>query len=300
MAAIADSIMARGITHVTGVLRQGGNAFPDSIYGYGWEWDDISGESGAPIDELLYNEGMIQRAAKINGRDTVVSVATRTPGYVYLSALYGALSQRGVRIDGLVDLNTDSLTAPYDTVYVIESPPLREILKVFMKPSQNQIGEALLKTIGLEKTGIGSADAGAAIITTQLRDWGIDSTEVVVYDGSGLSRHDLVTPRTLVKVLSAMRKDTAFSVYYDAFPIAGVDGTIRSRMKGTPAENNLRGKTGTIEFVRSLSGYVDTADGQKLVFSFLSNHFTTPVSEITRIQDAVGALLASFRSAPPP
>jgi D-alanyl-D-alanine carboxypeptidase/D-alanyl-D-alanine-endopeptidase (penicillin-binding protein 4) len=297
MAAIADSIRAHGIRRVTGSLRQGGNAFPDSIYGYGWEWDDIGGESGAPVDELLYNEGMVQRAAKIDGRDTVISVATRTPGYVYLSALYGALSQRGVPVTG-VDLNVDSLAAPLDTVYVIESPQLREILKYFMKPSQNQIGEALLKTLGLEKTGMGTADAGAAVISTQLRDWGIDSTEYVVYDGSGLSRHDLVTPHAIVTILSAMRKDTAFSVYYDAFPIAGVDGTIRSRMKGTPAENNLRGKTGTIEFVRSLSGYVDTADGQKLVFSFLSNHFTTPVSEITRVQDAVGALLASYRSAP--
>ena len=299
MVTIADSIKARGIKRVTGTLKQGGNAFPDSIYGYGWEWDDISGESGAPIDELLFNEGMVQRAAKIGGRDTVISVATRTPGYVYLSSLYGALSQRGVRIEGLVDLNADSLSVPYDTVYVIESPPLREILKVFMKPSQNQIGEALMKTLGLEKAGIGSADAGAEIITSQLREWGVDSTDVVVYDGSGLSRHNLVTPRAIVKILSAMRKDTAFSVYYDAFPIAGVDGTVRSRMKGTPAENNLRGKTGTIEFVRSLSGYVDTADGQRLVFSFLSNHFTTPVSEITRVQDAVGALLASYRSAPP-
>jgi D-alanyl-D-alanine carboxypeptidase/D-alanyl-D-alanine-endopeptidase (penicillin-binding protein 4) len=298
MAAIADSIRAHGIRRVTGALRQGGNAFPDSIYGYGWEWDDIGGESGAPVDELLYNEGMVQRAARIDGRDTVISVATRTPGYVYLSALYGALSQRGVSVTGLVDLNIDSLAAPLDTVYVIQSPPLREILKHFMKPSQNQIGEALLKTLGLEKTGIGTADAGAAVISTQLRDWGIDSTEYVVYDGSGLSRHDLVTPHAIVTILSTMRKDTAFTVYYDAFPIAGVDGTIRSRMKGTAAENNLHGKTGTIEFVRSLSGYVDTADGQKLVFSFLSNHFTTPVSEITRVQDAVGALLASYRSTP--
>lgn len=300
MSAVADSIKARGITHVTGTLRQGGNAFPDSIYGYGWEWDDISGESGAPVDELLFNEGMVQRAARIDGRDTVISVATRTPGYVYLSALYSALSGRGVRIDGLVDLNADSLAVPYDTVYVIESPPLRDILKFFLKPSQNQIGEALLKTIGLEKTGIGSADAGAEVAAAQLRQWGIDSTEFVIYDGSGLSRHDLVTPRTLVKVLSAMQKDSAFSVYYDAFPIAGVDGTIRSRMKGTRAENNLRGKTGTIEFVRSLSGYVDTADGERLIFSFLSNHFTTRVAEVTRVQDAVGALLASYRSATPP
>jgi len=300
MAAVADSIRARGISRVTGTLRRGGDAFPDSIYGYGWEWDDISGESGAPVDELLFNEGMVQRAARIDGRDTVISVATRTPDYVYLSALYGALSQRGIRIDGLVDLNADSLTAPYDTVYVIDSPPLREILKYFLKPSQNQIGEALLKTLGLERTGIGTADAGAEVVHAQLREWGVDSTEVVVYDGSGLSRHDLVTPRTLVKVLSAMQKDTAFSVYYDAFPVAGVDGTIRNRMKGTAAENNLRGKTGTIEFVRSLSGYVDTADGQRLIFSFLSNHFTTRVAEVTRVQDAVGALLASYRSAAPP
>jgi D-alanyl-D-alanine carboxypeptidase/D-alanyl-D-alanine-endopeptidase (penicillin-binding protein 4) len=300
MAAIADSVRAHGIRRVTGALRQGGNAFPDSIYGYGWEWDDIGGESGAPVDELFYNEGMVQRAMKVGGRDTVVSVATRTPGYVYLSMLYGALTQRGVTVDGLVNLTADTLAPPYDTVYIVTSPPLREILKHFLKPSQNQIGEALLKTLGLEKTGIGSADAGAEIEITQLRNWGVDSTGVVVYDGSGLSRHDLVSPETIVKVLTAMQKDTAFSAYYDAFPIAGVDGTIRTRMKGTPAENNLRGKTGTIEFVRSLSGYVDTADGERLVFSFLSNHFTTPVSEITRIQDAVGALLAGYRSKPAP
>ena len=294
MAAIADSIRARGIRRVTGAIRQGGNAFPDSIYGYGWEWDDLSGESGAPVDELLYNEGMMQRAAKIDGRDTVISVATRSPGYVYLGALYSALSQRGIPVNGLVNLTADSLVVPYDTVYVIESPPLHEILKHFMKPSQNQIGEALLKTIGLEKTGIGTADAGAEVVTRQLSEWGIDSTEVVYYDGSGLSRHDLVSPRAIIKILMAMRGLDMWDDFYNSFPIAGVDGTIRSRMKGTKAENNLRGKTGTIEFVRSLSGYVDAGNGVLLTFSFLANHFTTPVSEITKIQDAVGELLANF------
>jgi D-alanyl-D-alanine carboxypeptidase/D-alanyl-D-alanine-endopeptidase (penicillin-binding protein 4) len=290
---IADSIQARGVLHVTGALRQGGNAFPDSIYGYGWEWDDLSGESGAPVDELEFNEGMVQRAAKINGRDTVISVATRTPGYVYLSYLYSALSQRGVKIDKLVDLSIDTLSAPVDTVYAFDSPPLSEILKYFLKPSQNQIGEALLKTIGLESTGVGTADNGAEIVAEQLKKWGVDSTGFVIYDGSGLSRHDLVSPETIVKVLAAVREDT---VFYNALPIAGIDGTIRSRMKGTPAENNLHGKTGSIEFVRSLSGYVDDADGDRLVFSFLSNHFTTPPSDITKVQDAVGALLAAYKS----
>jgi len=293
MGVIADSIQATGILHVTGALRQGGNAFPDSIYGYGWEWDDLSGESGAPVDELEFNEGMVQRAAKINGRDTVVSVATRTPGYVYLSYLYSALSQRGVRIDKLVDLSVDTSSAPIDTVYEFFSPPLSEILKYFLKPSQNQIGEALLKTIGLEKTGVGTADNGAEIVGEQLRKWGADSTGFVIYDGSGLSRHDLVSPETIVKILAAMQSDT---VFYNALPIAGVDGTIRNRMKGTPAENNLHAKTGSIEFVRSLSGYVDDADGDRLIFSFLSNHFTTPASDITKAMDQVGALLAAYKS----
>jgi D-alanyl-D-alanine carboxypeptidase/D-alanyl-D-alanine-endopeptidase (penicillin-binding protein 4) len=301
MAAIADSIAARGISRITGNIRQGGNAFSDSIYGYGWEWDDLTGSSGAPVDELLYNEGMVERPAKIDGRDTTISVATRTPGYAYLSALYLALSRRGIAVDDLVGLEVDSLTQPYDTLYAFQSPPLREILKHFMKPSQNQIGEALLKTLALEKTGVGTADSGTAVIQRQLRDWGADSTGAVVYDGSGLSRHDLVSPETLVKTLVAMMSDsTNFSVFFDALPIAGVDGTIRTRMADTRAANNLRAKTGTIEFVRSLSGYVSTADDQLLVFSLLSNHFTTRVAEVTRLQDAIGVLLANYRSTPSP
>lgn len=293
---IADSIRGRGITRVTGVLRQGGNAFPDSIYGYGWEWDDLTGSSGAPIDELLFNEGMVQRPAKIDGRDTTISVATRTPGYAYLSALYLALSRRGVAVEGLVDLAIDSLAAPVDTIYAFDSPPLREILPHFLKPSQNQIGEILLKTVALEKTGAGVADSGRAVMRRQLFDWGVDSTGIVYYDGSGLSRHNLVSAETLVKTLVAMMRDSAtFAVFYDALPIAAVDGTIRTRMAGTPAANNLRAKTGTLEFVRSLSGYVSTADDRLLVFSFLSNHFTVPVRDVTRLQDAIGVLLASYR-----
>jgi D-alanyl-D-alanine carboxypeptidase/D-alanyl-D-alanine-endopeptidase (penicillin-binding protein 4) len=296
MEAIADSIRARGITRVTGALVQGGNAFPDSIYGYGWEWDDLTGSSGAPVDELLYNEGMVQRPATIEGRDTTIRVATRTPGYAYLSALYLALTRRRVAVDGLVRLEIDTLAAPYDTIYTFQSPPLSEILKHFMKPSQNQIGEVLLKTVGREKTGVGVADSGAAVVTRQLYEWGVDSTGVIVYDGSGLSRHNLVSPETMVKTLVAMMRDsTTFAVFHDALPIAGVDGTIRNRMTGTAAENNLRAKTGTIEFVRSLSGYVSTAADELLVFAFLTNHFTVPVSEVTRLQDAIGVLLANYR-----
>ena len=294
MQGIADSIAARGIRRITGTLRPGGNAFPDSIYGYGWEYDDLT-SSGTPTDELLFNEGQVRFVRSTPRGDTIEYVGTRNPTLAYLAALDTALRARGVATTRITD-SIASITEPLDTVYVFDSPPLSQILPPFLKPSQNQIGEILLKTLGLERTGVGISDSGAVVVTKQLKEWGVDSSGVFVYDGSGLSRHDLVSPETIVKILLAMQRDTAFQVFYDALPIAGVDGTIRTRMVGTPAANNLRAKTGTIEFVRSLSGYVNDADNNRLVFSFLSNHFIVPVSQISRVQDAVGALLAKYRS----
>lgn len=295
MLAIVDSLAVRGVKSITGAIRPGGDVFPGNIYAYGWELDDMT-SSATPTDELLFNEGMVRTVRHTARGDTIELVGTGDPTGAYLAALDTAFRSRGISAGLGVSDSIVALTEPLDTLYTFDSPPLREILKPFLKPSQNQIGEILIKTLGLERTGVGVPDSGAAVITRQLSQWGVDSTGVVVYDGSGLSRHDLVTPETMVKVLVAIQRDTAFQVFYDALPIAGVDGTISNRMRGTPAQNNMHAKTGTIEFVRSLSGYVTTADNERLVFSFLSNHLTTPVSEISRVQDAVGTLLASYRS----
>jgi D-alanyl-D-alanine carboxypeptidase/D-alanyl-D-alanine-endopeptidase (penicillin-binding protein 4) len=132
-------------------------------------------------------------------------------------------------------------------------------------------------------------------VRAQIAAWGAAPSEAVVRDGSGLSRYDYVSPRTLVRVLDAMRRAPTFSTYYDALPIAGVDGTISGRMKGTPAENNVHAKTGTVAQSRSLSGYVTTADGHMLIFSFLSNNFTVANRTIERVQDAVATRLAAMR-----
>jgi len=297
MARIGDSLSARGIKRVNGALVQGGNAFPDSIYGYGWEWDDLATESGAPVDELLYNEGMTKMPARVNGRDTTVDIATRTPGRTYLEALSLGLNARGITIahgvtDSVAEINASGL----DTLFVVSSPPLREILRYLEKPSQNQIAEILLHTIGLEKTGVGTADSGAAVVKRQLLSWGVEHDGFVVYDGSGLSRHDLVSPETIVRTLVTVQRDTAFQVFYDALPVAGIDGTLRTRMVGTPAAGNMHAKTGTLQFVRSLSGYVNDADGDRLVFSLLHNHFTVSVDSVSKFQNEVGALIASYRA----
>ena len=297
MARIADSLAARGIKRVNGSLVRGGNAFPDSIYGYGWEWDDLTTESGAPVDELLYDEGMTTMSARVNGRDTTIAIATRNPARTYLEALAAALTAKEITIARGVSDSVAEINAPrLDTLFVVSSPPLRDILKLLEKPSQNQIAEILIHTIGLEKTGVGTADSGAAVIRRQLITWGAERDGYRTYDGSGLSRHDLVSPETIVRTLVAIQRDTAFQAFYDALPVAGVDGTLRTRMVGTPAAGNMHAKTGTLQFVRSLSGYVNDADGDRLVFSLLHNHFTVSVDSVSKFQNEVGALLASYRA----
>ena len=154
-------------------------------------------------------------------------------------------------------------THSLDTLFTMVSPPLRDVLAAMLKPSQNQIAEVLLKTLGLQITGVGSADSGRRVVATQLAAWGVPPDEYVIRDGSGLSRHDYVAPATLVRVLTVTAGDSAFSVFYDALPIAGVDGTLENRMRGTVAAGKVRAKTGSFDRARSLSGYVTTADGTR-------------------------------------
>ena len=226
------------------------------------------------------------------------------PTRSYLTALREALALRGVSVTEPPARSTTRArvakslvpnAARVDTLFHLLSPPLRAVLPALEKPSQNQIAEILLRTLGYARTGVGAADSGRKVVDGQLRAWGVTpERDAVVRDGSGLSRHDYVSPWALVKVLTTIRGDTAFKAFYDALPIAGVDGTIRSRMKGTPAENNVHAKTGTVDKARSLSGYVTTADGRQLVFSFLCNNYTVPTREVERVQDAIAARLAAM------
>lgn len=346
---IADSIARRGIKRITGRVLPYGDAFPASVFGYGWTYEDFEDSYSAPIDELLFNEGFNEvhirgagaagapaivttSPARVTVRSSVMTVAhaqgdsttaTRVrsrkdstnwqeiitgqiavgdtttleltqhdPGQAYASAVTQALVERGIEVGDNTDLPS---AGRLDTLATLSSPPLSEILKALMKPSQNQIAEMLFRTIALEKYGAGRPDSAAAAVRAQLAEWGAAANEAVIRDGSGLSRYDYISPRTIVRILDAMRKSPSFQVYYDALPIGGVDGTIRNRMKGTPAEHNVHAKTGSVALSRSLSGYVTTADRQLLIFSFLSNNWTVPTRNVERVQDAIAVRLAGMR-----
>jgi serine-type D-Ala-D-Ala carboxypeptidase/endopeptidase (penicillin-binding protein 4) len=251
--------------------------------------------SAARANDIVLRNQVVLRGTVAAGDSAREEVAFRDQNGAFLDALRGALVAAGLRVRGVP---MDSTAQGRDTLALLVSPPLRDILKRMEKPSQNQIAEALFKTVALEKAGVGTADSARAVIERQLAAWGARPDGAAVRDGSGLSRHDFVTPETLVHVLDAMRKHADFRVFYDALPIAGVDGTIRNRMKGTPAEGNVHAKTGFVDKARSLSGYVTTADGRMLLFSFLANNWTTPTRAVERVQDAIAAHLAGLRLAP--
>jgi serine-type D-Ala-D-Ala carboxypeptidase/endopeptidase (penicillin-binding protein 4) len=231
----------------------------------------------------------------VAGDSAIVEVTHTDPDLAYLAAFAEALRDRGVTIDSVSAMTSDSAATPGDTIVTIASKPMREILPALLKPSQNQIAEALLRTLGLERGGAGTADSGRKVVERQLALWAVPPATYVIRDGSGLSRYDYLAPEAIVHVLDAMRRSPNFQLFYDALPIAGVDGTIRTRMRGTAAENNVHAKTGSVANARSLSGYVRTAGGRTLIFSILSNNWTVPATDVTGVQDAIAARLAALQ-----
>lgn len=231
----------------------------------------------------------------VAGDSVTLEVTHRDPDQAFLVALGEALRDRGIVLDSGNVVKSDSAGVGGDTIVTVASKPLREILPALLKPSQNQIAEALLRTIGLERGGLGTADSGRKVVERQLATWGVPPSTFVIRDGSGLSRYDYLAPEAIVHILDAMRHSPNFQLFYDALPIAGVDGTIKTRMRGTPAENNVHAKTGSVANARSLSGYVRTVSGRTLIFSILSNNWTVPAGDVTHVQDVIAARLAALR-----
>lgn len=223
----------------------------------------------------------------------------RHPADATVAAVTQALGDAGIRVTARarsLPPGVDSTAG--DTLVVLESASFADIMRRMQKPSQNQIAEMLFRTSGAHATGVGTADSARAHAARALRELGVGAEDAAYRDGSGMSRHDYVTPRALVRVLDAMRRSPEFELYRTALPAAGVDGTLRNRMRGTPAAGNAHAKTGTVDKARSLSGYVTSADGRLLLFSLLSNNFTVPTREVERVQDLIVVLLASERFAP--
>jgi len=220
-------------------------------------------------------------------------------GYVRDPALAAATSlTRRLRAAGIRVAHAPARgLAPIDAtlVYTERSAPLSRVLAKMNKPSDNFLAEELLKGLGAGFGAGGTTAAGADVAREFLQSIGIPKG-YRLRDGSGLSYGDRLTARTLLKVLGEMARREDFPVFRRSLAVAGVDGTLRSRMRGTAAAGNVRAKTGTLNVASSLSGYVTTANGHTLTFSLLMNGDPVNYAGAHAAQDAVAVLLA--RSSP--
>lgn len=245
----------------------------------------------------MLRDALIKRGVKIDGR--LRTVTARTGGSMVASSPSAPTTEAGKMpalpgaLPGVVEIAS------------LPSAPFNEIAAHTLKPSQNLYTELILRTLGRmrksapppDQTSRASQtdeDAGLAAVRDFLKQAGVSEGQLNLDDGSGLSRSDMIMADATVQLLTFMTKHRYFAQFRDALPIAGVDGTLRNRMKGTPAERNLRAKTGTLSSVASLGGYVTTAAGERLVFSMMLNNYPDASALRRDSIDAIAVLLASF------
>lgn len=252
------------------------------------------------------------------------SVAVPDPALAFVTMLREALTKRGIKVEGgthtvdarggrsllpntgVIPAQTGAMPPPVVEIASLQSPPFATIAAHTLKPSQNLYTEIILRTLAKQRAAgdpqspaaaplESDEEAGLQVVRDFLRQAGVGNDDIYLNDGSGLSRNDMITANASVQLLTFMTKHRYFTAFRDALPIAGVDGTLRTRMRGTPAENNVRAKTGSLSSVASLSGYVTTAAGEHLVFSMMLNNYPDAAALRRDSIDAIAVLLASFK-----
>lgn len=227
-----------------------------------------------------------------------------------LTQLRGELRRSGIPVSGPVRLTGEwdggrDRPRPVSGIELaaVESPPVAELVRHMMKASQNLYAQMLLLQVGARSSGVEAKrrtteEEGIAELERFLKQAGLAPGEVRLDEGSGLSRTSLVTPRAVVGLLRFMARHESAEAFRASLPVAGVDGTLRRRLKGTSAEGRLLGKTGMMRGVYCLSGYVTTLAGEELAYAILLNHYFGESADVARGGlDALAVILAEYPGA---
>jgi serine-type D-Ala-D-Ala carboxypeptidase/endopeptidase (penicillin-binding protein 4) len=223
-----------------------------------------------PGSNLVIVKGSLP--AKSTPRKLVLAI--EEPAQHAAALLKRLLEERGVKVAGVARARHDRAEPGGDPLVLAEhvSVPLGDAVKLINKISQNLHTEMLLRTVARQSGVWATPDDLMKVPLDFYAAAGIAPGDVIQTDASGLSRHDLATPRAIVALLSFAQKQSWFGPYYASLPVAGTDGTLEDRMKNTLAAGRIHAKTGSVEHVRTLSGFAETPTGRRLIFSFLSNN----------------------------
>jgi len=242
-----------------------------------------------------------------NSKPRKLLLAVQEPALHAAQMLKRILEEKGVVVRGVARTQSEkeaTTAAQARTVLGTHtSVPLSDAVKLVNKISQNLHTESLLRTSAQEACLHGpvatppqnckalTSDDYATFAAKFYADAGIVAGDVVQTDGSGLSRHDLATPRAFVTLLQYAMKQNWFDAYYDSLPVAGVDGTLEDRMKNSAGATRIHAKSGSLQHVRTRSGYAELPNGRRLIFSFMSNNMGSKGHEATEALDALSAAM---------
>jgi len=245
-----------------------------------------------------------------------VSIALPNPGKHFLLRFQAALQQQGIRVDHtrlledprfeesgesvLSELAPTEL-APTETIATLTSPPLAELVQVTHYYSQNLYAEVLLRWLGQASAGLkpdvsptgfrpSTFEDGLEYLRQLLQDWGIDPLQVSIADGSGLSRHNAITPKTIVQVLQFLQQPERSDlgrIYRSSLSEAGVSGNLATRFQNTPLQGKLWGKTGSMTGIAAFSGYLYPDRFAPLTFSILINQSSASYGTLSETIDRV-------------
>lgn len=246
--------------------------------------DDTGANEGLAIeDPAEFAANLFRHLLEVRGIEVYGKQRTRHTELANLSTFTStAVASRGG--------GDNTLTAPAGPLVLAEyqSAPLSEDISVINKVSQNLHAEILLRLLGREKGTAGTVQAGLEVLRGFLNTAGISSDECDFYDGSGLSRQNLVTPHAIVQLLQYAATQKWASEFRDSLPVAGADGSLADRFKDLNPSVHIYGKTGSLGGVKSLSGYAVTPKGRQIVFSVVSNNVSAQPKLVT---DAIDSLV---------
>lgn len=276
---LVTRMRALGVTKITGRVRADDGYFDRSRTVGSWR-PSMTAYCG-PLSALTLNEGF-------GGGGHYV----RDPSLWAAARFTALLRDAGIKVPHSAARGATPATATL--VGTESSTTLGRLLAAMNKPSDNFFAEELLKGLGASFGGAGTTAAGAHVATEYLKSIGV-TEGFRIRDGSGLSYADKLSAHAVIKILSTMTRRPDFTVFWKSLAVAGVDGTLEDRMKGTRAAGNVHAKTDTLDVSSCLSGYVTSASRHLLAFSILMNGSGLPIAQANAAQDAIAVLLAGSR-----
>ena len=242
-----------------------------------------------PVGDQVHINGQLAPNAEITEK-----ISVRDPERFIEELFRQALTAEGITFQ---QEDPEKIVTAADCTVLLthQSSPLSDVLTLMLKESNNYIAEQLRWTfLARLRQEVALPQRFPALQADFAAHVGIDAESMHLVDGSGLSREDTITPQGIVRLLAYLATTPNFTAFYQALPIAGVDGTLQKRMLNTPAAQNVHAKTGTMRGISTLAGYVTKKDGEQLAFAVFVNGYGSGAVEARDLQDAIAIYLAGM------